>query len=270
MALNVQALSERLKQYEEGAKSSEFAKLKWKPKEGTQVVRIVPYFKNPENPLIELLFYYKLAGNNYLAPSTFGKPDPIMEMIETLRSSGSNEEKLIAERLTPTRRIYVPMIVRGEEEKGVRFWGFGKQVHQQLLRLMTKTAMWGDITSLTDGNDLEVVFRKVGTKKNAKGEPLPETDITPFPSKTPVVDPTRKDLMEKVKNQVDILSVFPLKTYDELKEIVNNYLNPTDGPASEPNNAPAAQTPTVIPAAVSNTTDAATTKEFENFFTDKK
>ena len=272
MALNVQALSERLRQYEEGAKASEFAKLIWRPKEGTQVVRIVPYFKTPENPLIELQFYYKLAGNNYLAPCTFGKPDPIIEVIESLRASGSNEEKLIAAKLAPTRRIYVPVIVRGEEELGVRFWGFGVQVHQQLLRLMTETTMWGDITSVTNGNDLKVEFHKIGKKKNIKGESFPETIIMPNPNKSPVVDPTRKDLMEKVKNQSDILNVFPLKTYEELKAIVNNYLNPTEESAVEPNNnAPAAQTPTVIPAAVSTPTDAATTKEFESFFAvDKK
>jgi hypothetical protein len=149
-----------------------------------------------------------------------------MEVIETLRSSGSVEEKELASKLNPTIRTYAPVIVRGEEDMGVRFWGFGIVVYTQLLKLTTKPAMWGDITSLTDGNDLEVEFHKVGKKKNNKGESFPDTTITPYPTKSPVVDPTRRDLIEKVKDQTDINQIFPLKSYEELKNIVEKWLHP--------------------------------------------
>ena len=33
----------------------------WKPQPGTQVVRIVPYKFNPDNPFIELYFHYDLG-----------------------------------------------------------------------------------------------------------------------------------------------------------------------------------------------------------------
>ncbi len=288
MSLNVQKLAARLKEIEDGQKASGFAKLLWKPTEGTKVVRIVPYKFNPESPFIELQFYYNLGGKHYLAPCTFGKPDPIKEVVETLRSSGSTEEKDIANKLTPTTRTYVPIIVRGEEELGVRFWGFGVQVYTQLLKLTTKPAMWGDITSLTEGNDLEVEFRKIGKKKNAKGEPLPDTNITPYPTKTPVVDPTRKDWLDKVREQTDILQVFPLKSYDELKEAVNKWLNPDASDpeaAAEAANAaiaaetkdvsPSTQTPVATvqvatadptPTSVSSTPTGPLASEFEDFF----
>jgi hypothetical protein len=227
MAVNVSKLAERLKQFEDGAKASEFAKLLWKPKEGTQTVRIIPYKFNPENPFIELKFYYKLGGNNYLAPCTFGKPDPILETIESLRSSGSNEEKEIAAKLAPVTRTYVPVIVRGEEDQGVRFWGFGVQVYKQLLKVMTN-AKYGDITSWTDGRDIEVEFHKESKKKGRDGKSFPETTLLTDPSTTPVVDPTRRDLMEKLKDQTDILTIFPLKSYDELKAAVEKWLNPDD------------------------------------------
>ena len=230
MPVNVQKLAERLKQFEERAKSSEFAKLLWKPKEGTQTVRIVPYRFNPENPFIELKFYYKLGGNNYLAPCTFGKPDPILETIDALRESGSNEEKEIAAKLAPVTRTYAPIIVRGEEDQGVRFWGFGVQVYKQLLKLITN-AKYGDITSWTDGRDIEVEFHKESKKKGKDGKSFPETTILADPSVSPVVDPTRRDLMEKLKEQTDILTIFPLKSYDELKDAVEKWLNPDDAEA---------------------------------------
>lgn len=222
---NIKVLAARLKAFEEGQKANELSKLLWKPKEGVQNVRIVPYKFNPDSPFIELQFYYNLGGKHYLAPCTFGKPDPIQETVETLRSSGSNEEKEIAAKLAPTTRTYAPIIVRGEEERGVRFWGFGVQVYKQLLKLMTNPK-YGDITSWTEGRDIEVEFHKVSKKKNAKGESFPETTILCDPNITPVVDPTRRDLMEKLKDQVDILQIFPLKTYEELKDAVEKWLHP--------------------------------------------
>lgn len=286
MALNVQKLAARLKEIEDGAKNSEFANLLWKPREGTaQVIRIVPYKFNPEDPFITLKFYYKLGGKNYLAPCTFGKPDPVQECVENLRASGSSEETEIAKTLSPTTRTYCPIIVRGEEELGVRFWGFGVQVLKQLLALTTKTAMWGDITSLSDGNDLEIVFKKDSGKKNAKGQSFPETIITPYPTKTPVVDPTKRELMDKIRDQKDILTIFPLKSYDELKEVVNKWLNPQDesntggtGGASADNIAkvhtppagsPAVATPAVQSAAQTPTSTPANidpANEFDDFF----
>lgn len=281
MAVNVQKLAARLKEFEDGQKASEFAKLLWKPKEGTQTVRIVPYKFNPDSPFIELKFYYNLAGNHYLAPSTFGKPDPIQEVIETLRSSGSNEEKEIAAKLTATSRTYAPVLVRGEEDMGVRYWGFGVTVYKQLLKLMTN-AKWGDITSWTEGNDIDVEFHKESKKKNAKGQSFPETTITPCPQKTPVVDPTRRDLMDKLKDQTDILKIFPLKSYEELQNAVNAWLYPSDGSeAIEESNtthtaAPAAQSVTAAPAAVSAPTTTGSAPageklahEFEKFFQTK-
>jgi hypothetical protein len=283
MALNVTKLAARLKEIEDGAKNAEFANLLWKPKEGPQVIRIVPYKFNPEDPFISLQFYYKLAGKTYLAPCTFGKPDPVQECVERMRSSGSNEEKEVAKTLTPTKRTYCPIIVRGEEALGVRFWGFGVQVLKQLLALTTKPAMWGDITSLADGNDLEVVFKKDSGKRNAKGEPIPETTITPYPTKTPVVDPTKRELLDKIRDQKDILTIFPLKSYEELKEAVNKWLNPTDesntgGKASAPAHVPPGGTPapkvetpapaaapaSVTPSPSSDT--AAVSGEFDDFF----
>lgn len=276
MSTNIQKLAARLKELEDGQKSSEFSKVLWKPKEGApQKIRIVPYQFNPESPFIELQFYYNIQGKHYLAPSTFGKPDPIQELIEALRASGSNEEKELAKKISPTKRTYVPIIVRGEEELGVRYWGFGTTVYKQLLTLMTN-ADWGDITSYTEGNDLTVEF-KPSAKKNVKtGQSFPETTITPSPKKTMVVDPSRKDLMEKIKNQVDILKIFPLKTYEELKQVVQNWLHPNESSDSDPNETEqpvetADETETNEPKVESATASVSTSssklaEEFDAFF----
>ena len=35
--------------------------------------------------------------------------------------------------MEPKLRTFVPIIVRGQEGDGVRFWGFGKTVYQEIL-----------------------------------------------------------------------------------------------------------------------------------------
>jgi hypothetical protein len=273
---NIKVLAARLKAFEDGQKANELSKLLWKPKEGVQYVRIVPYKFNPDSPFIELQFYYNLGGSHYLAPCTFGKPDPIQETVETLRSSGSNEEKIIAAKLAPITRTYAPVIVRGEEDKGVRFWGFGVQVFKQLLKLMTNPK-YGDITSWTDGRDIEVEFHKISNKKNAKGESFPETTILCDPNITPVVDPARRDLMEKLKDQVDILQIFPLKSYDDLKIAVEKWLHPTAVANGETNSTtvgdpadPSATTAPVVASSVSaSPVGEDLANQFESFFKNK-
>ena len=49
----------------------------WKPEPGTQVIRIVPYQFNKENPFQELYFHYNFGGKSILSPMSFGRPDPI-------------------------------------------------------------------------------------------------------------------------------------------------------------------------------------------------
>lgn len=271
MSTNIQKLADRLKQFGEDEQNSQKSRLIWKPNEGIQTIRLVPYKHQLDNPFIELKFYYNIGKNYYLAPCTFGKPDPILEVIDTLRSSGSNEEKEIATKLKPTDRTYAPIIVRGEEDKGVRFWGFGITVYKTLLKLMT-TPGWGDITSLTDGNDIQVEFHKVSKKKNAKGQSFPETIITPLPLKGTAVDPERRDLMEKIRDQANILDVFPLKSYDELKAAVETWLHPdpNDPLADNAQVGESSNTPAGTQAAsVTASPKGNTAEEWKTFFDTK-
>ena len=233
MALNIEKAQLKLKSLEAGKKSIDFNKVLWKPKEGTQKIRILPYRPSgveQDTPFIELKFYYKFNGiPQILAPSTFGKPDPFQERYEAIMSNGSAEEKELANKhFKSSARTYVPILVRGEEDQGVKYWGFGITTYKQLLSYCTPD--WGDITSLTEGNDIEVKYIKNGSKINVKtGEPFPETTIVPSPKKILAISPSNTAVMESIKNQLDITSVFPLKSYEELTAIINDWLEPEAG-----------------------------------------
>ena len=61
-----------------------------------------------------------------ISPTSFGEKDPIAEFARQLRQSNDKENWRLAKQLDPKMRVFVPVIIRGEEDKGVRLWQFGK------------------------------------------------------------------------------------------------------------------------------------------------
>ena len=62
----------------------------WKPQPGKQVIRVLPYRHNKDNPFIELFFHFGLNNKTYLSPITFGRPDPIEEFAQKLHDYKNN------------------------------------------------------------------------------------------------------------------------------------------------------------------------------------
>lgn len=221
MAINLDKIKNRLSAMTQ--KTSKTNAL-WKPKPGSQVVRIVPYKFDQENPFIELFFHYGLNNKTYLSPISFGKDDPIAEMADKLKSTGDKEDYEMSRNFQPKLRIYAPVIVRGEEDEGVKFWGFGKQVYTELLGIISDPD-YGDITDMKNGRDITVEFK---TAKET-GKQFPETSIRVKPKETPAVE--TKEHVALLKDQVEITEIYREYSYEELKDVLENWLN--DGDASE-------------------------------------
>lgn len=226
MALDISKLRNRLNSLSNNKSKSMII---WKPNPGKQVVRIVPYKFEPENPFIELKFHYGLNGKTFLSPDTFGRPDPIVEFASNLKSTGDKEDWKFGRNLEPKMRTFVPVIVRGEEQEGVRFWGFGKQVYQELLSIIADPD-YGDITDIKGGRDILVEFK---TAEDA-GKNYPETSIRVKPNVTPAFNADNKSMIDSIKNQTNITEVFQEPSYDELKVEMEKHLNP-DGEADSDN-----------------------------------
>jgi hypothetical protein len=224
MAINLDSLKNRLQSLqqqsaEKGSKKS--ADDIWKPEVGSQQVRIVPYIHDKENPFIELYFHYNIGKRVYLSPVTYGNADPIVEFAEKLKQTGVKEDWLMGRKLEPKMRIYAPVIVRGQEDQGVKFWGFGIQVYQELLSYIADPD-YGDITDPMNGRDITVEVRPPADT----GKSYPETNIRIKPNKTPVSD--SKDVIASLRNQKKITEIFTEYSYDELKEVLNKWLNPDE------------------------------------------
>ena len=199
----------------------------WKPQPGKTQIRIVPYAFNKDNPFIELFFHYNLNNRSYLSPISFGRPDPIEEFAQKLKSSGNKEDYQLSKKLEAKMRTFAPVIVRGEESQGVRFWGFGKTVYQELLSIIADPD-YGDITDPVNGRDVVVEF----ISAEESGASFPTTKIRVKPNQTPISDdPT---ILEKVKSsQKDIRDIYQEQSYDDLTNVLNEWLNPSDDSSSE-------------------------------------
>lgn len=224
MALDISKIKSRLSSLSNANNKSN---LMWKPSPGNQVVRIVPYDHNPnKSSFIELKFHYNLNGKTYLSPDSFNRPDPIVEWANRLKTTGDKEDWKLGRKMEPKLRTYVPIIVRGAESEGIKFWGFGKTVYEELLNVVSDPD-YGDITDLETGRDITVEFKEA----TETGKSYPETSVRPKPKATPAVADDKKHLLD---NQVNILDLFPEYSYEELRELMNVFLNQDANPTETP------------------------------------
>ena len=227
----------------------------WKPQPGKQVIRVLPYKHNKDNPFIELFFHFGLNSKTYLSPITFGRPDPIEEFAQKLKTSGNREEYQMARKLEAKMRTFAPVIVRGEEGQGVRFWGFGKTVYQELLSVIADPD-YGDITDPINGRDVLVEFKTA----EEIGASFPKTTIRVKPNQTPIVEDKAK-LEDILDNQKDITELYQELSYEELTDVLNEWLNPEASNDEDKETAP-----TSVVAAESTKTVEDASKAFDDLF----
>ena len=258
--MDINAIKNRLTQLES---TSSTTKSFWKPQPGKQVVRIVPYKHNKDNPFIELFFHYSLGDNKtYLSPVSFGRPDPVQEFADKLKSTGNKDEWIQGKRLEPKMRTFAPVIVRGQENEGVKFWGFGKTVYQELLSVIADPD-YGDITDSMNGRDIMIERQTPAEAGNQYGK----TTVRVKPNQTPITEDDNQ-LQSIFDNQADLTELYTEPSYDDLKEVLKNYLNPSSEEETETTTTETAKpsTNTSTPSATTATKTADVEDAFDQLF----
>lgn len=151
-----------------GEKTSSRQSIFWTPRlpkgdtSAEYQVFLVPWPDLEDYPFKERWFYYSLGnmkdadgrslkdenGRYIKAPLTlkqFGEDDPVENLIRQLwNTEGKEEEEAKQDRedaknLFAAQTAYIPVIVKGEEELGVRIWKFSsKTVYERLIELFMK------------------------------------------------------------------------------------------------------------------------------------
>jgi hypothetical protein len=237
MTLNIAALKAKLNQFNRQGERSDAL---WKPTEGKTVVRIIPWKENKENPFIELYFHY-LGNKTHLSPTSYGNRDPIMEFADELAAEGTKDAYAQARPFRAKLRTFVPVIVRGEEDKGVRFMSFGKTVYQELLSIIADPD-YGDITDVKNGRDIVVEY--IPQEKSDTN--FAKTMVRPKPNQTPASE--NAEMVQRfLTEQPDIRAIFKEPTYEELKVALERYLDPSSPGIATP--APVKSEPMTSPTA---------------------
>jgi len=211
-----------LQQSSQPREKVDYTKIFWKPKVGTYQVRIVPSKFDKQNPFKEVYFHYGFTKGPILALTNWGEKDPIVEFAKSLRKSSDKEDWQLARKLDAKMRVFAPVIVRGEEEQGTRLWEFGKEIYQQLLGIAADED-YGDFTDIQDGRD----FTVEATNGEVAGRSVIKCALRPKPKTSPITDNATL-LQTLLDEQPDILTINRRYTFDDLKTILEKFLNPED------------------------------------------
>jgi len=205
-----------------GKGSGEKKSVFWKPSVGKQVIRVVPSKYNKKNPFTEMYFHYGIGKNTMVSPINFGEKDPIVEFAKQLRTTSDKENWRLAKKLDPKMRIFVPVIVRGEESEGVKLWQFGKELYMDFLNLADNEDV-GDFTDVMNGRD--ITLTTVGPE--VTGTNYNKTTIMPKVKETLLAE-DKATIEALLDNQPNPMEVFKKYSYDEMKSALQEWLTPED------------------------------------------
>jgi hypothetical protein len=127
----------------------------------------------------------------------------------------------MAKELFPRQRFMSPIIVRGEESKGIQVWSYGKRAYETLINLVLNPE-YGDITDPESGLDMVIDY----TKPTAPGA-YPETKITPRRKSSPLCEPAYggpakcKELLDTIP---DFNTLHKRLTSQEVQKILDGAL----------------------------------------------
>ena len=190
----------------------------WRPEDGETVIRILP--TSDGDPFKEYWFHYNLGKNpGFLSPKkNFGEDDPLNDFIRQLYNEGSEESIKMAKNLNARQRFFSPVLVRGEEDQGVRLWGYGKTAYKELLNLVLNPE-YGDITDVSEGTDLVINYGK------PPGAQFPQTTIVPRRKSSPLAksDDETAGMLDSIPDFSEVFESAK-KTPSEIQQMLDEFL----------------------------------------------
>jgi hypothetical protein len=205
-----------------GREKIDYTKIFWKPKPGKYQIRIVPNKFRKEWPLREIQMHYGFSKGPILSLTNWKEPDPIVEFAQKLRKSSDKEDWTLANKVSPKTRYFAPVVVRGEENLGVRLWEVGKLVNDQLLGIANDED-YGEFDDINEGRD----FTVEATSAIVAGKNGISCTIRPKPKTSPISDDA-SFVKKALDEQPDILAINRKYTFDQLKDVLQKWLNPEE------------------------------------------
>lgn len=204
---------------------TDFSTVLWKPKTaGKYQIRIVDSKYDPSNPFKEVFVHYGFSKFPIFALTNWGEKDPIVEFVKSLRQTKDNDNWKLSTKIQPKSRYFAPVVVRGEEEKGVRLWEFGREIYLDLLGIADDED-YGDFTDVAEGRDFTVdaVEGEVAGRKGIKCSVRVKPKTSPLSENPELVE----RWLNNQPNILDIQAKFKMD-FEKLKDVLTKWLNPTE------------------------------------------
>tara|TARA_R110000851_G_scaffold150823_1_gene291700 strand:- start:1388 stop:2212 length:825 start_codon:yes stop_codon:yes gene_type:complete len=227
MAINLDKINGALDRLDPTKRNSATSTDVVKLEEGENVIRITPYKFDPDMPFQELHFHYAVGGKTFLCPKRMKQEDcPICDMAteawNEFTSTNEESSKDVFKKLVATLRVFIPIVVRGQESEGIRWWAVSPRTTYKEILTQVKNAMSQgiDITDPTTGMDLIVQVKKgfndwlVPESINLALKPSPLTNSESL-----------NDLLDTI---TDINEVYSFRETSELTAAINSFANPSD------------------------------------------
>ena len=191
----------------------------WRPEDGATTIRLLPTADG--DPFKEYWFHYNLGKNpGFLSPKkNFGEDCPLDSFVRQLYKDGSDESIKMAKNLSARQRFCSPVLVRGEEDQGVRLWGYGKMAYETLLGYVIDPD-YGDITSSETGTDIVLTYTVPGTPGS-----FPKTQLKPRRRPSVLCDDAIADCDALIDSVPDIEAQFNRLSSEEIQAILDDYLS---------------------------------------------
>ena len=240
--MDINAIKERLQNLN---RRSNKANDVWKPK-GDHDIRCLPY-PHGGDPMIDLHFHYEIGeSTTILCPkSNFGDDCAVCDFCDVLKSwkgpdgqdKPENERKAdfeIFKKIQPKARVFIPMVERGKEADGAKYWGVTPNQAGQILNVCTDGDRLSElgidrddaakaldvIFSPTKAYDLKVSFRKPGEKGNTKTFPVVEIEGK---IKATPVSKDKKEAEAILASVKNIKEVYPPMSSTEVKRMLDRW-----------------------------------------------
>lgn len=217
----------------------DYTKIYYKPIIGKQKVRIVPWKEDPNFPFVEVqLHKYDTFKRMIPTLANYGEVDPILKMRDKVfkDKTSSEDEKEFMKNFTPRNSMFVQVIVRGQEDLGVRLWELNKTNYETILGIMADEDEVGDITDIVSGRDLIVTGSNAVNPKTGKS--YVEVSIIHSVKQTPLSD-NAAQVKDWTTNQLVPLEQYTKLSSEELKKLFNDFCNPADEEEEEAEETPA-------------------------------
>jgi hypothetical protein len=215
-----------------GYEKIDYTTIFWKPKLGKQVVRILPRKSNKDFPFSEVTFHqYNIFKKNVFSLENFGEKDPVVQLVRELYDENTESSKELARKLKPRTKYFAQVLVRGEEGLGARLWEFNKTTYEKLLSIMADDD-FGDVSDVTEGTDLTVEGYNDVIKIGKRDVNYIAVNVTPKRLTSPISEDAQ--LVQKVlESQKEITEVYKKYSYDEIKKMLHDYINPQEQSTEE-------------------------------------